>query len=149
MLADKIAVRKVTNDQDFQLAYQIRVKVFVEEQGIPESEELDDLDPKCTHFIVLDGDQAVGTCRLVPSTNNECNLGRLAVIASHRKRGLAKLLADAMEKEAIRLNYDTITIHAQTRSSGFYRKIGYKEMDKPRFLEVEIEHMHMYKQLQK
>ena len=48
-------------DQLPQEAKEIRIKVFMEEQGF--KDEFDDLDEVCKHLVVFDHQKAIGTCR--------------------------------------------------------------------------------------
>ena len=41
-------------DVDYADIRQLRVEVFVEEQGVPEELELDDRDAACTHVLAFD-----------------------------------------------------------------------------------------------
>ena len=45
------------------LAFAIRIKVFVKEQGVPSDIELDDDDQRAIHFLATVGAKAVGTVR--------------------------------------------------------------------------------------
>ena len=144
----RFVVRKITQTE-FDLAYQIRVQVFVQEQGIAVEEELDDLDPVCTHFILMDtlDQKVVGTCRLVPQDSTECHLGRMCILKEYRNQGLAKLLCDHFDVEARHQNYKIVTIHAQCSAQQFYEKVGYKPTNDPLFMEAGIEHLFMIKHL--
>ena len=48
-------------DQLPQEAKEIRIKVFMEEQGF--KDEFDDLDDLCQHLVVFGNNQPIGTCR--------------------------------------------------------------------------------------
>jgi predicted GNAT family N-acyltransferase len=138
----------IATREQFELAYQIRVNVFVHEQQIAIEEELDEQDPLSVHFIVFETltNKPVATCRLVPDKDH-CHLGRMCILEEYRSIGLGKLMSDKFDTEARKLGYKTITIHAQKYAQPFYEKIGYQLMDKPSFFEVGIEHVHMAKYL--
>ena len=72
-------------------ASSIRRSVFVQEQGIDESEEWDEHDSVSTHVLAWLGDKPVGTARLLP----EGKIGRMAVLPEFRSQGIgsAMLLA--------------------------------------------------------
>lgn len=53
-----------------------------------------DANGTCVSFLVSDGQQGVGTIRLVPSKGK---LTRLAVLKSHRSYGLGRDLVNALE----------------------------------------------------
>ena len=64
--------------------YEIRISVFVDEQNCNLENELDDKDALSTHFLLFLNSKPVGTCRLVPDVNEECHLGRLAILKEAR-----------------------------------------------------------------
>ena len=109
----------------------VRREVFIEEQGVPESLEWEPLDAECVWFIarigatVGAGDAAgevIGVVRLTP----DARIGRMAVRACWRRRGLgAALLAAAME-EARRLGYGGVRLSAQTHALPFYARFGFR-----------------------
>ena len=114
----------------------IRRTVFVEEQGVPESEEWDGQDDPSRHFIAEDGTGApVGTARLMPSGQ----IGRMAVLKHLRGSGIgARLLAAAVDA-ASQGGYQRIFLHAQTHATGFYERAGFHASGEP-FMEAGIEH---------
>ena len=61
-------VKLVTTDEDRERAFALRKEVFVKEQGVPLSLELDEHDATAIHFIVNDGEKTIATaqnCRAV------------------------------------------------------------------------------------
>ena len=70
-------------DQLPQEAKEIRIKVFMEEQGF--KDEFDDLDDLCQHLVVFENNQPIGTCRFYYDESLKSNvLGRIAVIKEYR-----------------------------------------------------------------
>ena len=60
------------------MAREIRIEVFVKEQGF--LEEFDMIDGTSTHFLVFDGKRTVATCRVFQAESaGSYILGRLAV----------------------------------------------------------------------
>ncbi|GIT92762.1 N-acetyltransferase [Jannaschia pagri] len=75
----------------------IRRAVFIDEQGIPEADELDGTDGGCTHWILREGGVAVATIR-TKSDGRTLKIGRVATLSQARGRGYAaRLMADALE----------------------------------------------------
>ena len=75
-------------------ARQIRISVFMDEQGF--TEEFDALDEICTHLVMFDRDIPVATCRIWLAEDG-WHVGRLAVIKFYRGRGLGQdMLAPQM-----------------------------------------------------
>src|SRR5215470_7208779 len=80
-------VRRIKNAAERHICYEIRTKVFVDEQGVPLDEELDDYDPTASHYVVVIGGDIVGTARLVDMGNGIGKIGRVAILKEHRNRG--------------------------------------------------------------
>ena len=124
----------------------IRKKVFIEEQGVPEEIELDELDKSSFHAICFLNNHPVATGRLIKVSENHFQIGRMAVLKEYRRYGLGKAVIDFLENEAIETGAKTITLHAQEYVKNFYLKSGYYEKGNV-FLEAGILHIEMYKNL--
>jgi len=142
--ADEIRVVVADDDRLKQMAYQIRRRVFIEEQGVPESIELDD-DGRAIHVIALAGARAVGCARIVPH-RDYAKIGRMAVEREWRKHGVGRRLLDFILREARTLGYRRAVLHAQLHAEGFYLKAGFKPFG-PEFDEAAIPHRRMEREL--
>lgn len=105
-----------------QEAKDIRIKVFIKEQGF--ENEFDDIDQIGSHIVVFDETKPVGTCRFFKE-NNHYTIGRVAVLKEYRNQHIGNLLLKSAEKEIKKLNGDLIVVHAQVRVSPFYENQGY------------------------
>src|SRR4051794_33676211 len=100
----------------------IRQRVFTGEQGVPEELDLDGLDETAQHFLALNEmGNPIGTARLVASGQ----IGRMAVLAEHRKLGIGRKLLDAAVDHARRTGMTRVFLHAQSHAEEFYRKSGF------------------------
>lgn len=118
---------------------EIRLEVFVNEQEVPQEEELDGLDEESTHFIALNEfGQHVGCARLLPSGQ----IGRMAVNKDIRGSGVGAQLLDAAVAEAQAQGLDKVYLHAQLHAEEFYRKGGFISRG-DRFMDAGIEHTTM------
>jgi len=61
----------------------LRREVFIDEQGISEAEEMDDLDDQAIHLLATDNGTPVGTARLLLDGDTG-KIGRICVVQSHR-----------------------------------------------------------------
>src|SRR4051812_50074561 len=89
-------VRPARDADEVRAAFALRHEVFVVEQGVPLEEEIDEHDETdALHLVAVDdGGRVVATCRLV-AEGDTVKLGRVAVAASARRRGVAsRLLAE-------------------------------------------------------
>lgn len=117
----------------------IRETVFIVEQQVPREIEWDGADDTASHFLAVnEAGQALGCARLLPTGQ----IGRMAVLAEHRGRGLGQRLLSAAVDEARRQGMTSVHLHAQTHAAGFYRKAGFL----PRggeFMEAGMPHQEM------
>lgn len=119
-------------------ASEIRRKVFIDEQNVPQEEEWDGLDPECQHFLaVLDG-QPVGTARLLP----DAHIGRVAVLASARGTGIGVLLMQAAIEAARHAGHPQAALSAQVHALAFYEQLGFVAHG-DEFLDAGIPHREM------
>ena len=116
----------------------IRMAVFVQEQNVSAEREMDALDddPSTVHVLALDDDGTpLGTARLLaPHRDGEpAHIGRVAVLAAARGRGVGALLMTALEAEALerygvvadKLRTVAVELSAQEQALGFYARLGY------------------------
>lgn len=100
----------------------IRFRVFVDEQGVPAEMELDEFDEVSCHALALAGADPVGTGRLLP----DGHIGRMAVLADWRGRGVGTALLEALIVEAARRGMVRLALSAQTHALGFYTRFGFE-----------------------
>lgn len=110
-------------------AKDIRIKVFVEEQGF--REEFDSLDNVATHIVIFDEDKAIATCRFFAKDgNSEYLIGRIAVLKEYRGMHIGAKLIEIAEEQIKKLGGTKAVIHAQCRAKDFYLKQGYSDSGK-------------------
>ncbi|RJK96810.1 GNAT family N-acetyltransferase [Vallicoccus soli] len=140
-------VRRVEDEAGRQRAYAIRTEVFVEEQAVPLELELDEHDPTADHVLAYDGDEPVGTGRLVlEDGGGVAHLGRIAVRAGARGRGVGVALITALEQLGRERGAGTSLLGAQVQALGFYERLGYVA-EGPEFDDAGIAHRWMRKAL--
>ena len=117
----------------------IRTTVFVGEQGVPPEIEIDGRDPECAHVLAESvAGEAVGTGRLMP----DGRIGRMAVLAPWRGRGVGAALLEALMAEARRRGFREVYLHAQSGAKDFYLRHGYA-VEGEEYLEAGIPHIGM------
>ena len=121
----------------------VRDEVFVSEQNVPVDLEHDALDPISTHVIarLLDG-TPIGTGRLT----TEQHIGRMAVLAPWRSRGVGDALLLALVEQARLRGWRDVHLNAQVSALGFYERHGFQP-EGERFMEAGIEHQAMRRTL--
>jgi len=126
--------------------YAVRHQVFVVEQAVPPALERDAFDAVAIHLVALRGDDVIGTLRIVVS-GSTAKVGRMAVLAAERRRGIgAGLMAHAHEV-ARSMNVKEITLHAQLTAKAFYARLGYRD-EGEEFEEAGIPHVSMRKAIE-
>ncbi len=143
---DTIVVKQVESEAEMESAVAVRFRVFVSEQSIPPEEELDEADATATHSIALHGGRVVGAGRLVLREDGYAQIGRMAVDKEWRRRGVGSLILGFLEESARAQGRTQSLLHAQEYVKSFYAAHGYREHGEV-FLEVEIPHLEMRKQL--
>ncbi len=104
-------------------SYEIRKKVFVEEQGF--KNEFDDIDKSSTHLVLYDKEIPIATCRFFQSSYKEYVIGRIAVIKQYRGQNIGSQLLVSAEDEIRRIGGIQIFLHSQDKARKFYEKHGY------------------------
>ena len=130
---------------DMTAVFDIRAKVFIEEQGVPEAEERDGRDAAALHLIAFADETAVGTARLLVADTTG-KIGRVAVLLSHRGRGLGQDLIKAALIEFQNRGLTQAKLGAQTHAIGFYEALGF-EATGPEYTDAGIPHRDMIRAL--
>lgn len=151
--SDRTRVRLVQSPRDLADHLAIRRTVFIEEQQVSPSEEYDGRDElPTTMALVLDLDGApAATGRLLDVGSPVVHLGRLAVLAEHRGRGLGRTLVQALEALAVQHNKHpdgfAMVLDAQEHAAPFYAALGYRRTARDRFIDAGIWHVEMARDL--
>lgn len=124
----------------------IRKEVFIEEQGVSQSEEWDELDETSRHFIAYIKEEAVACIRLVEKQAEQgraFKITRLAVKKPHRAQGIGAHLLVHASDIALSEHASSIFLHAQRDARAFYEKSGFIAQGDT-FDEAGIEHVKMF-----
>lgn len=137
------SVRAADWSRDLPALRAVRETVFVIEQGVPRELEWDAVDPQCVHALALDGSGApVGTARLLP----DGHIGRVAVLAPWRGRGVGRALMHWMIDAALAQGHAEVALNAQQSAEAFYLGLGFASVGAP-FMEAGIPHVAMVRVL--
>ncbi|WP_304617719.1 GNAT family N-acetyltransferase [Paracoccus sp. (in: a-proteobacteria)] len=110
---------------DLAACHALRRRVFIEEQNVPEADEMDDLDAMAVHLLAHEDGQPLGTARLILKGDTG-KIGRVAVLAEARGRGLgAALMRAALDALRARPGIRRASLSSQTHAIGFYEKLGF------------------------
>ncbi len=123
--------------------FALRHEVFVVEQQVPPELERDEYDATATHLVALRSDNVIGTLRIVVS-GNHAKVGRMAVRAIERRKGIGARLMMQAARVAQQLGAREIVLHAQLSARAFYQQLGYRG-EGDIFEEAGIQHIAMKK----
>lgn len=140
-----IQVQIAKSEQDMEKVYSVRRKVFIEEQQVPESIEIDEKEEQSIHFLATADGKPVGAGRLrIEGTKSKAE--RVCVLPDFRRSGVGALLMEEMEQFSKKQALKEIVLNAQTHAIPFYKRIGY-EVTSELFYDAGIEHRSMSKSL--
>jgi len=122
----------------------LRIKVFVEEQGVPADLEMDGRDKDCAHAIMFENACAIATGRI----QADGHIGRVAVAKEHRGKGLGRTVMGALIGHAREQGYDKVWLSAQCHAASFYKSLGFVPCGDV-YKEANMDHIKMEMRLQR
>jgi len=138
--ADSFSVSAADWQEDQAGIAQVRRRVFIEEQAVPEAMEWETQDADCDWFAAKDsGGAIVGIARLTP----DARIGRMAVLPAWRRRGVGSGLLRAALARARQKGLRQVGLHAQVHALPFYARFGFQARG-PEFDEAGIAHREMF-----
>ncbi len=127
------------SENDLQKAFAIRIKVFVDEQGVDKKLEYE-FEDESTHFLALVKGNPAGTARW-RETPNGYKCERFAVLPQYRNSGIGAALVKAILNDMLPTT-KKIYLNAQTQVLDFYGRYGF-EKEGEEFEEAGIMHFKM------
>ncbi len=121
-----VRIELVTTPMALAAALDIRRRVFVEEQGVSLTTELDGLDGEAHHVLAWVHDRPAGTSRLHYIGPTTGRIGRVAVLPAHRGLGLGGRMVTALEAHAAAMGVTHIVLHPHAYLEHFYARLGYR-----------------------
>lgn len=136
----------VSSKDELEDAFFVRREVFVHEQGIPLSLELDEYDDTASHFVVYEKEAPIGAGRIRETSPGVGKVERVCILPKYRGLHLGKLIMKTLEDHGIEQDFKKIVLNAQTQVISFYESIGYS-ITSPEFMDADIPHRAMEKEL--
>jgi predicted GNAT family N-acyltransferase len=140
-----VDVRPARDRDEVDQALALREQVFCVEQGVPLAADQDGLDDLAVQIVVVESGRVIGTCRVLVE-GDVGRLGRMAVEAGSRGRGLGAAILAAAERSARDAGAGLMRLHAQRYIEHLYAAAGYTPYGEP-FVEEGIPHVGMEKRL--
>lgn len=135
-------IRFTQNNKDMLSCLDLRRTVFIEEQNVPENEEVDGDDPDCDHILLTVSDIPVGAARL-KYYNDFIKVQRVCVLKNYRGQGIGSKIINFIirhvEKNDIR---SSVRLGSQIHALEFYKRLGFIEFGEE-YLDAGIFHKDM------
>ena len=142
----ELSYKLVESESELQGAFEVRRRVFVEEQGIAVEVEYDGNDGKALHMVVKDGAEVVGTARVRFLNAKQAKLERMAVLDGFRRKGIGSGITAFLIEELSNRQVEQVVLHAQYEVTPFYRSCGFEQTGLP-FTEAGLKHIKMQRRL--
>ena len=143
-----LEVKILSSHQETETVRLLRTRVFVEEQGVLPSLEMDEFDDIAIHAVAYKCGAIVGTGRLILDTRTDARIGRMAIEASYRRTGIGSAVLSFLENQARTKGIKRISLHAQYYVKTFYSNHGYCQCGDT-FTEAGILHVEMTKYIER
>jgi ElaA protein len=135
-------IRFTQNNKDMLSCLNLRRTVFIEEQNVPENEEVDGDDPDCDHILLTVSNIPVGAARL-KYYNDFIKVQRVCVLKNYRGQGIGSKIINFIirhvEKNDIR---SSVRLGSQIHALEFYKRLGFIEFGEE-YLDAGILHKDM------
>tara|TARA_B100001123_G_C14987675_1_gene898245 strand:+ start:23 stop:457 length:435 start_codon:yes stop_codon:yes gene_type:complete len=129
------------NSKDFEIIRNIRKTIFTNELGISQSELFDNYDERCDHFLIFDGQNVIGSVRII-ILDEKIKLERMAILKEYRTKQYGKNCISQIKEYYSALGFSQIILDSIYSVKEFYEKCGFIEEGEI-FQRVGINHIRM------
>ena len=144
-MENMVEICRVKTEHEMKLVHDIRMEVFVGEQGVPAELEIDGRDGEAVHVLASVDGVPAGCARMLLNGEN-AKIGRVAVRKNMRRygigTGLCKLLISIAKDEGVR----KVLLGSQLAAVDFYLALGFERQGEA-YMEAGIEHVKMEKNI--
>jgi len=134
------------NHSELSGGFEVRRRVFVEEQGIAEALVFDGNDGEALHAVVKNGTRVIGTARVRFPSASRAKLERMGVLDGWRHMGIGSRVTSFVIGELKQRGVIEVVLHAQCAVVAFYKSCGFEELGSP-FWEAGVEHIEMWREV--
>jgi ElaA protein len=135
-------IQSIAVTRDLATCLAIRRKVFIDEQGVSEADEVDGLDPVALHLLAMQDAAPVGTARILVE-GAVGKIGRVCVLPQARGTGLgAALIRAAVAELRAMPGVAKVKLGAQVHALGFYERLGFEAVGQV-YMDAGIPHRDM------
>ena len=137
-----VDIRIVSSKEDVDECLRLRRIVFIVEQEVPEHEEVDGDDGRCTHVLASVNGKPMGAARF-QYIGDKAKIQRVCILKEARGTGLgAQLMRGILEIIKAEGKVETAVLGAQTHALAFYEKLGFEAFG-DEYLDAGIAHRDM------
>jgi len=140
-------IRSPKTEKEWEEYYLLRFTILRKPLGQPEGSEKNDGDKSSQHFALFLDDKIVAIARLDHINSSTAQIRFFAVDEEHQGKGYGEKLLKAVEITAQKNKIQQIILQSRENAVHFYRKNGYREIEKTHLLFGEIQHYLMEKVL--
>jgi len=82
--------------------------------------------------VIAEADGKPVACTFYDARGDHVYLFRLSVLPEHRRRGIAKMLIDYVEKKALEMGFTTVKLGVRTslpQNQAYYERLGYEKVE--------------------
>jgi predicted GNAT family N-acyltransferase len=135
-------IKRITfKDKDYaEMAFAIRRKVFVEEEGVDANLEYDIYEETAHHYLLFLSGRPIATARW-RETVEGIKMERFAVLPEFRNRGFGEIMLREMLSDTVPMKRK-IYLHSQLRAVPFYERNGFEKKGEI-FYEAGLGHYYM------
>lgn len=132
----------IQKTDDFKQIRYIRIKIFCGELGLSMSNIFDQDDDKLEQFLIMCGDNFIGTFRL-RDEGGSYKIERMGILSKYRSQGFGKLSLDEIKSYSKNAHKSKIILDSIYDVRNFYAKSGFVEFGDI-YCKVGIPHVKMY-----
>lgn len=134
--------------EQFEAYYLLRYEVLRKPWNQPHGSERDGHENECIHFMAVDKDHnPIGVCRLQFNTDKEAQLRYMGVNENTQGLGVGRKLILHAEERARQEGAERLILQAREIAVDFYKKCGYRLVEKSYLMWGSIQHYLMAKDL--
>lgn len=137
---------EITDPEELQACFALRREVFVDEQSIPASLEMDGQDTVARHFALRDSGKIIATCR-VRRMGSAAKIERMAVKKDYRRKGIGQeLMKYVLQQLTGAGDIQLLKLSSQADAVPFYERLNFKKRG-PEYMEAGLPHYDMTREL--
>lgn len=116
-------------EDDLEEIYQLREKVFVDEQKLSNDVIKSLYDFRSKHLIIIEKEKIIGAANIVEIRPKQYKLERICVDRKYRSNGIGSFIVKKSIELVSKMGGEYIELTAQSHLIKFYSRLGFKKYD--------------------